>query len=361
MNIKYLMNLGFLIVSAFILGCSKNKKINCLENNGFWYNNECWYDFKDEGIPKSKIDSTVTAEMEIINQSLITINNTTYPLVAFLPEDDDEKGILFIAVYGTIDNYKTILFPTGKQDIENGIIKAPAILFNGNAISGSLDGKSKLDGMATINVIDFENSEIEIAGEILNNEDNAHIDFRFKANESIMGVGDSHLEIKDNEAYLSGVLGTITYSQIKELIAQYPHIKTIVMTNVLGSVNDAVNMHTGRVLRENGFTTKVLSDSDIASGGVDLFCAGKKRIIEAGAKIGVHSWCCIDDLTASEIPKTHPAHQYQIEYFTMALGEKIGSDFYFFTLEAAPYNDIHYMTDEEIKEWNIGTEFLKTP
>ena len=73
------------------------------------------------------------------------------------------------------------------------------------------------------------------------------------------------------------------------------------MKQIRGSLDDKINMHTGRLIREHGFTTKVLSDSRIASGGVDLFCAGEKRIIEQGAEIGVHSWCCAgeDDLPAT--------------------------------------------------------------
>ena len=87
------------------------------------------------------------------------------------------------------------------------------------------------------------------------------------------------------------------------------------MTQISGSVNDAVNMHTGRLLRKNGFTTKLLSDSDIASGGVDLFCAGAKRIVEKGAKIGVHSWCCTSDLTAVEITKRTSSTSISVRIF----------------------------------------------
>ncbi len=158
---------------------------------------------------------------------------------------------------------------------------------------------------------------------------------------------------------MSGDLGTITYSQIKDLIKNHPSVKTLILTNSSGSVNDAVNMHTGRLLRENGFTTKVLSDSDIASGAVDLFCAGVERIVEKGAKLGIHSWCCVNDLTAIEIPKDHPAHQYQIAYFSMCLGKELGADFYFHTLEASPFNDVHYMTLDEIKKWKIATKISK--
>jgi hypothetical protein len=245
------------------------------------------------------------------------------------------------------------------KNIKNEKFDTPVLLFNGDAMSGELDEESVLNGTATVNVIDLEQLNIEIKGEIVDKKLTNTKNFAFTTNESITGAGNSHIEIKGNEAYLSGDLGTITYSQIKDLIKNHPKIKTIVMTKISGSVNDAVNMHTGRLLHENGFTTKVLSDSDIASGGVDLFCAGKNRIVEKGAKIGVHSWCCVNDLTAIEIPKEHPAHQYQLEYFTMALGSKKGPAFYFYTLEASPFDNVHYMTDEEIKEWKIATRFIE--
>jgi len=353
------------LILIFTISCKTTDKLvakqaktqeQCNSKEGYWYNNKCWKDFEDDGISKSKIDSVVSAEMKIIKKSSFNIDNKTYPLVAFLPLEEDE-GLLLIAVYGTRDNYKSLIFPTGKKNIKNERFDTPVLLFNGDAMSGELDEESVLNGTATVNVIDLEQLKIEIKGEIVGEK--ATKNFAFTPNESISGAGNSLIEIKGNEAYLSGDLGTITYSQIKDLIKNYPKIKTIVMTKISGSVNDAVNMHTGRLLHENGFTTKVLSDSDIASGGVDLFCAGVNRIVEKGAKIGVHSWCCINDLTAIEIPKEHPAHQYQLEYFTMVLGSEKGPAFYFYTLEASPFDSVHYMTDKEIKMWNIATDFIE--
>ena len=364
MNKISIQYIGVLTVFLFITSCSKSLVYNsvkdssqCAKKNGYWYNNKCWKDYEDEGIPKSEIDSIVSAQIKIINDSKITLDNATHPLVAFMPIEEKD-GLVLITVYGTKENYKTLLFPTGKKQIKKENIKTPAILIDGNILADDIDIESKLTGTATINIIDLENFDLEINGEILT-EDNVSKSFSFKPTEAISGAGTSQLEVKGNEAYLSGDLGIITYRQIKELIKNHPEVKTIVMTQISGSVNDAVNMHTGRILRENGFTTKVLSNSDIASGGVDLFCAGKKRIVEKGAKIGVHSWCCVNDLTAVEIPKDHPAHQYQLAYFTMALGPEIGPDFYFYTLEASPFDNVHYMTDEEIKKWNIATTFIE--
>lgn len=363
MKLQKLLMIGVLLI--LISGCSKSliynsakTKSECCEKNGYWYNGKCWKNFEDEGISISKIDSVVLAEMEIIEKSKIEMDGKMYPLISFLPIEED-GGYMLIAVYGTKENYKTLILPTKKKNITNGVFETACLLFNGDAIAGTLGENPIATGTATVNVVNIDHFDIEICGMVSDNEKGNVQEFSFIPNESISGAGNSFLEIKGNEAYLSGDLGTITYQQIKNLIKNNPEVRTIVMTNISGSVNDAVNMHTGRLLRENEFTTKVLSTSDIASGGVDLFCAGKKRIVEKGAKIGVHSWCCVNDLTAIDIPKDHPAHQYQLEYFAMALGIDIGPSFYFYTLSAAPFNGIHYMTEEEIKKWNIATDFIE--
>jgi len=365
MNGKHFFGIGFIGLLLFMAACSDKLIYNSVKDNtqcsvrgGYWYNNKCWKNYEDEGISNSDIDSTVASQMEIINKSTIEIDNIAYPLHAFLPLQEDD-GMTFITVFGIKDNYKTLVFQTGKKNIKKGTFETPALLFEGDAISRTLNRKSVLKGTAIVKVVNREQLEFYIKGAVSDTMNNSSIAFSFSTNEAITGAGNSSLELKGNEAYLSGGLGTVTYAQVKDLIRNHPAIKTIVMTQIAGSLNDAVNMHTGRLLRENGFTTKVLSNSDIASGGVDLFCAGVKRIVEEGAKIGVHSWCCVDGLTAIEIPKDHPAHQYQIAYFTMTLGPENGPAFYFYTLEASPFDSVHYMTDKEIKKWNIATEFIE--
>lgn len=363
-NLLKINLLGLLLLltascSKTLLYKSVSNQSQCSELKGYWYNNKCWKGFEDDGIAKNKVDSIVSAQIKLIEQSTFTFDNQTHPLVTFLPIEKDNK-LLFIAVYGKKEDYKTLIFPTGKKqdDIENGVFESIALHFNGDAISGNMDKESKLEGTATINIIDIDNLDIKINGNVLMKGSEKIQNFNFRANEAVIGAGNSYLEIKGNEAFLSGTLGTITYNQVKEMIDNYPEVKTIVLTHISGSVNDAVNLHTAMLLHNNNFTTKVLSDSDIASGGVDLFCSGIERIVEKGAKIGVHSWCCVNDLTARKISKEHPAHKYQLEYFTKVLGVNKGPSFYYYTLEAAAFDDIHYMSDEEIKSWTVATKFI---
>lgn len=333
----------------------------CDEKGGYWYNKKCWKTNEEEGgILSSEIDSIVSDRMKMISKAVITMGEKKYPILNALPLERDEDGLI-IVVYGEKEVIRTLVFVMSKQvEIQNGKkLEVSALLYHGNVIGGTQDEASQLSGIAEVTPVDKDRFELQINGSI------EGVEFSLQTSEAIAGAGNSFIEVKENQAYLSGNLGTKTYSQIRNLIANHPKVKTLVMLNVPGSVNDLVNMHTGRLLRENSFTTKVLSNSRIASGGVDLFCAGKKRIVEKGAKLGIHSWCCIggnnltdNNFTATQVPKDHPAHRFQLEYFTMMLGKK-GDDFYFHTLSAAPFDGMHYMTPQEIKEWGVSTEFVE--
>lgn len=172
--------------------------------------------------------------------------------------------------------------------------------------------------------------------------------------ESLIGGGSSEIQIEGDKAYLNGGLGTRTYNQIFDLIAEHPEVNTIVEVDVPGSINDDINMQTGRLIRQAGLNTYVPGNGRIASGGVDLFCAGVNRTIEKGAKVGVHSWAG-EDIQAADLPEDSPLHDNQIAYFNEMLGSPLGRNFYFYTINAAPAADMHNMSQEEIIHWQLGT------
>lgn len=171
-----------------------------------------------------------------------------------------------------------------------------------------------------------------------------------------IGTGSSTFELDGNRAVVRGDLGSTTFDQMTHLIENHPEVDTLLLQDVPGSVNDEINVQTGRLIREAGFTTIIPSDGLAASGGVDLFAAGVERIAEAGAQVGIHSWCCTDDNTpAADLPRDDPQHADQLDYFTMMLGADLGPEFYFQTLNAAPFDGIHFMTDAELDASTITT------
>ncbi|MFY0602734.1 MAG: hypothetical protein JXQ93_02210 [Flavobacteriaceae bacterium] len=340
-------------------------KDKCNKKEGYWYKEKCWANFNeiDDHILKEDIDSITAAQYKVIKTSKLKLNGIEHSVGYFTASEEEDK-LVFITVFSQNNNTEKSLLLFFEDNFEFGEeFEAVAIIFKGN-VSELLqeEGESvisknqEVSGMITGVIYEGDDLDAHFEGEI--DGVKGKMKLVFSPKEALLGSGDTKLEIKNNEAYLKGTLGTVTYIQIKELIAKHPEVKTLVLLDVPGSMNDAVNMHTGRLVRENGFTTKLLNNSVIASGGVDLFCAGVDRIVSKGAKLGVHSWSD-SYFAASDLPKDHPAHQYQLDYFSMCLGESLGADFYFYTLSSASFEDIYWMSDKAIKSWKIATVFIE--
>ncbi|MGB0866802.1 MAG: hypothetical protein ACPGSC_09850, partial [Granulosicoccaceae bacterium] len=174
-------------------------------------------------------------------------------------------------------------------------------------------------------------------------------------NESALTGGTSTLEVSGTDAILNGTLGTQTYVQMRDMIAANPNVTRVIIEESDGSMNDDINVHTGRLIRDARLATHVPADGDINSGAVDLFAAGHTRTAEDGAIVGVHSWCCNDDgLAGDELPRADEAHGTQLTYFRQML-PSTGEDFYFFTLSAASFDGIHKMNREEMDQYGLLT------
>jgi len=177
---------------------------------------------------------------------------------------------------------------------------------------------------------------------------------RLVINESFFEAGSSTITVEGSNAMVNGTLGTKTYIQMNELIQNNPEVTTLVLQQIDGSINDAINMHTGRLVRNAQLTTLIPADGDVNSGGVDLFAAGLKREYTAGGKVGVHSWCCVDGKSAHLLPQDHSAHGAQLTYFREVLGKNLGPEFYFFTLNSATFDNIHVMNSVELTKYLVN-------
>ncbi|OJJ20843.1 hypothetical protein BKI52_09685 [marine bacterium AO1-C] len=155
-----------------------------------------------------------------------------------------------------------------------------------------------------------------------------------------------------DSVYMKGVIYAGTLKDIRRVFNQNNEITTLVMEEVPGSMDDEVNLLASREIRKRGVNTYVPKNGWVASGGTDMFLAGKKRNIHATAKLGVHSWRG-DEKTALEYPKNHKEHEKYLKYYDEM---NIPSDFYWYTLKAAPADSIHWMTLDEIQQYKIITE-----
>ncbi|WP_291621643.1 alpha/beta fold hydrolase [Colwellia sp.] len=168
----------------------------------------------------------------------------------------------------------------------------------------------------------------------------------------------AYFTFKDNDTssttvYMNGVIGTDTLAVMQTLFSTYPQINTLVMQNVPGSMDDEINLLASMEIRDRGINTHIPADGMVASGGTDMFLAGVKRSIAPGAKIGVHSWDDGSGKAALDYPRDHQAHVSYLDYYN-AIG--ITTDFYWYTLEAAPAESNHWMTTAEMVLYGVLTE-----
>lgn len=204
-------------------------------------------------------------------------------------------------------------------------------------------------------VIDDDDGTIIYSGMVRDEATGDIYPVSLQVNEALIGAGDSQLIINEKNAILSGTLGTSTYIQIQDML-NTTSVNTLILSNINGSDNDAINMHTGRLIRNAGLMTLMPKDGEAYSGGVDLFAAGVLRIYQEGGKIGVHSWCCTDDgKDAGQLSKDDKAHGAQLTYFREMLGDVKGPEFYFYTINAAPASGIHLMSVADMVKYTLTT------
>ncbi len=162
---------------------------------------------------------------------------------------------------------------------------------------------------------------------------------------------ESYLDIRGDFLFLKGVINSDTYADVIDMLAAHPNIQSLVLTDVPGSADDEANLALGRVVRKAGLITYLPAEGLVASGGTDLFLSGAKRVMGRGARVGVHSWGD-DDITGNDLPRDDPEHERYLSYYR-EIG--IPEQFYWFTLEAAPADDIHWMTEAELAKHAVYT------
>lgn len=161
--------------------------------------------------------------------------------------------------------------------------------------------------------------------------------------------------VHNNFAVAIGYINSNTPSVVQSLINNHPNVTTIVMLNSGGSEDDQANLNASQMLRNAGYNMYLPSNGEIASGAVDMFFAGVRRVIDVGAQVGVHSWSDgVNDATF--YPVGHANHQPYIDYYVnMGLTQQESEAFYYFTINAAPAASIYWMTEAEIDQYKLRT------
>ncbi len=177
-----------------------------------------------------------------------------------------------------------------------------------------------------------------------------------QANDSQRQFGIFTVQADNKTVVMDGDIRTKSLTNFNKLQAKYPNISTINIKNCGGSMDDETNLRLSQKVYQSGINIHLMDNAEIASGGVDFFLAGVKRTRGNNTKIGVHSWGG-DGESATDFPKGHKYHLSYIKYYkSVGMTQQQAEDFYYFTIYSAPVDGIHWMTEAEVKKYNMVTD-----
>jgi len=167
----------------------------------------------------------------------------------------------------------------------------------------------------------------------------------------IFKVLDDNLTVEMN-----GTISSSSLTDFNSLESAYPNVSKINIKNCDGSDDDEVNLQLSLKVHQEGINIHLMDNGRIASGGVDFFLAGIQRTRDVNTQIGVHSWAGGNE-TATDFPVGHANHLPYIDYYvSVGFTQQQAEDFYYFTINAAPADDIHWMTEAEITQYSLITQ-----
>lgn len=161
-----------------------------------------------------------------------------------------------------------------------------------------------------------------------------------------------------------GVIDRTTPLLVKDLISNSPSVTTIVMYACPGSKNDKANLKASLAIYKAGYKMYIPFDGWVASGATDMFLAGSIRVIENTKNpVGVHSWSGGSN-NATDYSVGHKKHQSYIDYYeNIGFTTQEAEEFYYFTINSAPANGVHWMTELELSQYKFraceNSTFLK--
>ncbi|UIP06837.1 alpha/beta hydrolase [Erythrobacter sp. SDW2] len=157
--------------------------------------------------------------------------------------------------------------------------------------------------------------------------------------------------LDETRAVLVGVTGPATPAQFRAMLRDYPKLARLEFLECPGTDDDRANLETGRLIRAAGLETHVPADGSVRSGAVELFLAGKTRVIEDGAEFAVHSWLDESGHEADDYAADSPEHLTYLRYYRdMGMDESQAKAFYAMT-NSVPNEGALWLTAQDMRGW----------
>ena len=151
----------------------------------------------------------------------------------------------------------------------------------------------------------------------------------------------------------SGEVDSYSPENFARMLEHNPGITTLELHDVAGTIDDIANFRLARMIRYAGLTIYVPSDASIRSGGIELFAAGARRIVEPGAEFLVHSWQDDAGYEAGDYPLSDPIHQEYLRFYReMGLAADDATGFYLLT-NSAPFDDALQLSLNDLERFGL--------
>jgi len=147
---------------------------------------------------------------------------------------------------------------------------------------------------------------------------------------------------------MAGDVTSATPRQFAAMLAAYPGLKRLEMTDCPGSLDEEANLILARAIRRAGMETVVPAGGSIRSGAVELWLAGVTRRAAPDAEFGVHSWADEYGREANDYPANDPVHAEYLGYYReMGMDNAKARAFYTLT-NSTPFDDVRYLTRDDM-------------
>lgn len=151
---------------------------------------------------------------------------------------------------------------------------------------------------------------------------------------------------------MDGIINSQSLGNFVDVLDDNPGVTTVELGRIEGSLDGEVVAEMGYIIRDAGLATRMRGSSQVFSGGVDLFLGGVDRRVAPGAIVGVHEWETGFG-RARDFARDDPAHEPTRGY----IEDMLGTDaFYWFTLEAAAFDEVHVMSRQEMLRYGVVTQ-----
>ena len=157
--------------------------------------------------------------------------------------------------------------------------------------------------------------------------------------------------IDGRRAALVGATDARSPQAFAAMMAQFPGLEVIDFVDGPGTTHDLANLRLGRAIRAAGLATHVPAGGSARSGAVELFLAGTRRTVDAGALFAVHSWRDERGREPADFAPEAPENRIYLDYYAeMGMSVDQARAFYAMT-NSVPHSGALWLDGAEMARW----------